>query len=262
MNTYHNWRKVLHEMADNVKDSVQELFPRRGAISHFEFKNLLDRKAQDSIIEIIEGYDLPARLISEEGNKEFNGDQYFLTVDPVDGTTNLSRGLHPSVTSISVATSQRQRDVIAGIVSDLYTGDTFYAEKNKGCTFNGDSINVAEPIEYRHGLISMDISKVPKLDRLAPLIRESLHIRSEGCSAVSLCHIASGVLDAHIDLRGIVRSMDISAGLFILREAGGVYTINGEIEGELLLKKGTRVELVAASGHDMLQQVENIMKRQ
>jgi myo-inositol-1(or 4)-monophosphatase len=249
-------------MADNVKDRVQELFPKRGVTSHFEFKYLLDQIAQDSIIEIIEGYDLPARLISEEGNKEFNGDQYFLTVDPVDGTTNLSRGLHPSVTSISVATSQRQRDVIAGIVSDLYTGDTFYAEKNKGATFNGDSINVAEPVEYRHGLISMDISKVPKLDRLAPLIRESLHIRSEGCSAVSLCHIASGVLDAHIDLRGIVRSTDISAGLLILREAGGVYTINGEIEGELLLKKDTSVELIAASGHDMLQQIENIMKRQ
>ena len=249
-------------MADNVKKSVQELFPKRGTVSHFEFKDLLDQKAQYSIIEIIEGYDLPARLISEEGNKEFNGDKYFLIVDPVDGTTNLSRGLHPSVTSISIATGQRQKDVIAGIVSDLYTGDTFYAERDKGATFNGDSINVAKPAEYRHGLISMDISKVPKLDRLAPLIRESLHIRSEGCSAVSLCHIASGVLDAHIDLRGIVRSTDISAGLLILNEAGGVYTINGEIKGELPLKKDTRVELIAASGHDMLKQIENIMKRQ
>jgi len=262
MSSSHNWRKILHEIRDNVRDSVQKIDPKRGTTCHIYFKNLLDQKAQDAIIKIIEDYDLPAKLISEEGNKEFKGDQYFLTVDPVDGTTNLSRNFHPSVTSISVAKSQRQRDVIAGIVANLYTGATFYAEKNEGSTLDGDGINVAKPVKYKHGLISMDISKVPKLERLAPLIRESLHIRSEGCSASSLCHIASGVLDAHIDLRGIVRSTDISAGLLILKEAGGTYAINGKIEGELLLKRDTRVELIAASGREMLQQIENIMNGQ
>ncbi|MBD3204769.1 hypothetical protein GF319_00325 [Candidatus Bathyarchaeota archaeon] len=260
MSSSYNWRKILHEMKDNVRERVQELYPKRGTVSYFKFKNMLDSKAQEAIIEIIKGYDLPARLISEEGNKEFNGDQYFLTVDPVDGTTNLSRGLHPSVTSISVAENTNQSDVIAGIVSGLYTGGTFYAEKNKGATLDGSCIKVAKPVEYRHGLISMDISKVPKLERLAPLIRESRHIRSEGCSAASLCHIASGVLDAHIDLRGIVRATDISAGLIILKEAGGIYTINGEIEGEFLLRKDTRVELIAASGRDMLHQIQKIMR--
>lgn len=249
-------------MKDNVRESMQELFPRRGTVSYYKFKDMLDSKAQEAIIEIIKAYDLPARLISEEGNKEFNGDQYFLTVDPVDGTTNLSRGLHPSVTSISVARNPKQSDVIAGIVSGLYTGGTFYAEKHRGATINGSCIKVAKPVKYRHGLISMDISKVPKLERLAPLIRESRHIRSEGCSAASLCHLASGILDAHIDLRGIVRATDISAGLLILEEAGGIYTINGEIKGELLLRKDTRVELIAASGQNMLQQIQKIMTRQ
>ncbi|RLI02959.1 hypothetical protein DRO31_02870, partial [Candidatus Bathyarchaeota archaeon] len=51
----------------------------------------------------------------------------------------------------------------------------------------------------------------------------------------------------HIDLRGIVRATDISAGLFIIEEAGGVYSINGELFGELPLTRATRCTVVAAN---------------
>ncbi len=105
----------------------------------------------------------------------------------------------------------------------------------------------------------MDISKVAQLDRLKPLIETSRHIRAEGCSAMSLCNVASGALDAHIDLRGIVRATDISAGLLMVKEAGGVYTIDGELFGDMPLHGDTHVELIAASGMDMLNQIRSLM---
>jgi len=76
---------------------------------------------------------------------------------------------------------------------------------------------------------------------------------------MSLCSVAAGTLDVHIDLRGIVRATDISAGLMMIREAGGVYTVNGELFGDMMLTQGTRVELVAASNPRLLEEIESIM---
>jgi fructose-1,6-bisphosphatase/inositol monophosphatase family enzyme len=59
--------------------------------------------------------------------------------------------------------------------------------------------------------------------------------------------VADGTLDAHIDLRGKVRATDISAGLFMIREAGGVYSVNGELFGDLSLTRETRCIVIAAN---------------
>ena len=76
---------------------------------------------------------------------------------------------------------------------------------------------------------------------------------------MSLCNIAAGILDAHIDLRGIVRATDISAGLFIIKEAGGIYMINGKRFEDMSLTRTTRVELIASSNPRLLDEIEEIM---
>jgi len=164
-----------------------------------------------------------------------------MVADPVDGTTNLARGLSPAVTSISVSETDQQSGALAGIVTNFFTGETFYAEKGAGATLDEDTINVAPDIKYRHGMIGMDISKNPSMDRLGRLIGASRHVRQQGCSAMSLCSVAAGTLDV------------------MIREAGGVYTVNGELFGDMMLTQGTRVELVAASNPRLLEEIESIM---
>jgi myo-inositol-1(or 4)-monophosphatase len=223
------------------------------------FKNLLDKQAQDAILEVLETNEADITLVSEEGDKVFGKGTYSMVADPVDGTTNLARGLRPAVASISVSETGYQSGALAGIISNYFTGEVFYAEKGKGATLDGGEINVAPDIKYRHGMIGMDISKNPQMTRLGKLIGASRHVRQEGCSAMSLCNVAAGILDAHIDLRGIVRATDISAGLLIIKEAGGVYTVDGELFGDLPLTRDTRVELIAASNKRLLAEIEEIM---
>ncbi len=181
-----------------------------------------------------------------------------MVADPVDGTTNLARGLSPAVTSISVSETDHQSGTVAGIVTNFFTGETFYAEKGMGATLDGATINTAPDIRYRHGMIGMDISKNPSMDRVGRLIGASRHVRQQGCCAMSLCNVAAGTLDAHIDLRGIVRATDVSAGLLMIKEAGGIYAINGELFGNMELTQDTRVELVAASNPRLLKEIESI----
>ena len=254
-----DWHGILHKLSDKIQGSVLSVIHQRNSMPVHRFKDLLDLQAQDAILETLGKLDVGITLVSEEGNQVFGDGRFTMVADPVDGTTNLARGLSPAVTSISVSETDQQSGAVAGIVTNFFTGETFYAEKGVGATLEGDIINVAPDIKYRHGMIGMDISKNPAMDRLGRLIGASRHVRQQGCSAMSLCSVAAGTIDAHIDLRGIVRATDISAGLLMIREAGGVYTVNGELLGDMMLTQSTRVELVAASNPRLLEEIESIM---
>ncbi len=255
-----DWKTILQELVDNIQDKVLSSIPKRHSMPLTDFKRLLDDDAQEAIVETLTENRVSANLVSEEGDHVFGGGDYFIVADPVDGTTNLARGLQPAVTSISVSETGTQGGVFAGIVVNLYTGETYFAEKGKGAMQDGWPLQTVPPTKYRDALVSMDLSKVPRLDFMTPLIRESRHIRAEGCSAVSLCHVAAGVLDAHVDFRGILRATDASAGLLILREAGGVYQVNGETFGDFPLTRDTRFELAAASSQELMDEINQLLR--
>ena len=84
---------------------------------------------------------------------------------------------------------------------------------------------------------------------------EAGHLRQIGSSALSLCHLASGIIDAHVDVRGKLRITDVAAGLLILREAGGAYFIENVEEKDLELSKETTLKLIAASSHWTLEEI-------
>ena len=254
-----DWRKLLHRLSENVQSEITGVLLRRSGIATAEFKRFLDRMAQQAIVDTLTEVGASIKLVSEEGDRVFGDGSHVLVADPVDGTTNLSRGLRPAATSLSVSETGSQSGVVAGIVADLYTGETYYAERGGGATLDGEPIRVAHPEKYSRALISVDISKGPRLERTRHLIEESLHLRSEGCSSVSLCHVASGRLDAHIDVRGILRATDVSAGLLILREAGGVYAVDGEPFKDYPLTRDTRMELVAAASRELLDEINSLM---
>lgn len=225
-----------------------------------ELKRLLDETAQEALCDTFLRRAVSACLVSEEGDEIFGQGEFTITADPVDGTTNLARGLSPSVVSLSVAERPRQEAVICSMILDLTSGCTFSAERGRGATRNGTPIQVSGVTGYRHGLISLDVSKMEDLSPVAALITGARHIRSQGCAALSLCHVAEGVLDAHVDVRGSLRATDVSAGLFILKQAGGICRVNGHPWGDFPLRKDTRVSLAAASQPALLEEIMSLLK--
>jgi len=256
-----DWRRVLHRLSETVQAEIMEVLPRRQSMANLNFRRLLDHVAQQAIVNTLKDMNASVKLVSEEGGPVLGEGAYTLVADPVDGTTNLGRGLQPATTSLSVGETGAQSGVLAGIVANLYTGETYYAERGSGATLDGQPIRVAAPEEYRDAVISVDISKGPRLDLTRRLLEESRHLRMEGCSSLSLCHVASGTIDAHIDLRGFVRATDVSAGLLILEEAGGVYTVDGVLRGDFPLTRDTRMALVASGSMELLGEINSLMGR-
>lgn len=255
----YDWRKILHVMCENIQSDIAIRLSERGRLSVTAFKNLLDEGAQKAIIKTIQDYKVSAQLVSEEGDQEFGDGDYYIIADPVDGTTNLARGLPPAVISILVSDRPMLSGAIVGIVQNLYSGVTYYAEKGKGATLDDQRINVGSNRDFRKALISMDISKNPCLEKTRRILDESRHIRQLGCSAMSLCHVSSGVVDAHIDVRGFLRATDCVAGLLIIKEAGGNYAINRIVGGDLPLTRETQLELVTASTSSLMTEILRLM---
>jgi len=74
-------------------------------------------------------------------------------------------------------------------------------------------------------------------------------VRVFGCAALELCYIASGIFDAFIDMRSMLRVTDIAAGKLIVEEAGGRVT---DGKGKPLftpLDVKQRVNVVASNRH-------------
>jgi myo-inositol-1(or 4)-monophosphatase len=54
-------------------------------------------------------------------------------------------------------------------------------------------------------------------------MQKAKSVRSFGSASLEICHVASGRLDAYVDLRGMLRALDFAAAMLIVEEAGGIF---------------------------------------
>jgi len=146
--------------------------------------------------------------------------------DPLDGSSNFSRGVPFYCTSAAVADGEGLAGVGWAAVRNLVTGDVYYAERGKGATKNGKRIMTSGVSELRKAIVAVDVSRagVPTITRLAPLISDVRREVHMGANALELCLVAEGATDAFVDIRGSMRIVDLAAAYLIAREAGGVVT--------------------------------------
>jgi myo-inositol-1(or 4)-monophosphatase len=251
---------VLREAAENARERALAVLETGRSLETREKKRLLDSEAQAAIRETLTRAGRPAEVVSEEGDYSIGSGGDHVVLDPVDGTTNLARGIPLAVTSLAVSETPFLSGMVAGLVMDLHTGVSYWAERGGGAWRDEAPIKPSNGRRVDDALISIDISKGAPLEPVKDVLEKARHLRQLGCSAISLCYLASGVLDIQIDVRGSLRATDVAAGLLILREAGGVYVINGALDGDLELARDSTLSLVAASCPESLDDVTRLLK--
>ena len=241
----------LKLLASDIYDVVNPLLgtkeaakkSKRGAGG--DISMYIDLVAEKKIIESLENSKVPLLLISEEIGEKYIGDmdeakknQIKIIVDPLDGSNNAVRGVPYCSVSIAYAVGNRTNDISKGVVLNLNTKDIYWAEKGKGAFLNGAKISVSDldisqKCFFELNLPLNDIMK--NLQDLRTIIRKFSRIRILGSSALTLCQIASGSMEAFINLRKSNRVVDVAAGMLIVEEAGGkIFSLEGaEIDREL-----------------------------
>ncbi len=255
-----NWLPILIECKDKVKKQIDAYFktlsqpqPSLGTGAGGDPIKQVDLAAEKAIVETLEERGISFTLISEEsGVKEFGEtpNECYVTADPIDGTTNLIRRVPFYATSIAVSKKPVLSNVCAALVTDLFHGTTYTAQKSKGAFRDGEKIAPSKNALLEDAVIGLDLNAY-KVEKIAPLltdlIKRTKHIRHFGANALELCYVADGTTDAFIDIRGKLRTTDVAAAWLIVQEAGGRITVPEGEPLEALLDPKQTVEFIAAN---------------
>jgi len=260
-----DWLEILTETSKRIKAAVAPLVRTSvgrqtyGTGAGGDPKKHIDLQAEKALVRELTDRSLSFKLISEESGFKNYGSKptYYVTADPVDGTTNTLRGIPFGCTSIAISKSPRLDAVEAAAVADLFHVATYVAEKNLGAFRNYQEIEPAQTTGLKEALIGVDLNsyKAAELSaKLNNLLTQTNHIRHLGANALELCYVADGTIDAFIDIRGKLRTTDIAAAALIIKEAGAVITTP---ERTPLMNRLSPTEKVSfiASGNSGLHQV-------
>jgi fructose-1,6-bisphosphatase/inositol monophosphatase family enzyme len=178
-------------------------------------------------------------ILSEESEILTVENELFPTivVDPLDGSTNASRGLPWFATSLCAVDGEGPW---VAVVADLVSGTRYDAVRGWGARRDGEEIKRDSCPALNESIVA--VSGLPEKD----LGWEQF--RNLGSAALALCSIADGQLDAFVDCTPDAHGVwDYLGGMLICQEAGGVvYEVKGR---ELcVLDREERRTPVAAAG--------------
>ncbi|MEM4701229.1 MAG: inositol monophosphatase family protein [Candidatus Bathyarchaeia archaeon] len=269
-----DWLQILEECKANVKRQIASLLkasikqpqPDLGVGAGGDPIKQIDLTAEKAIMETLLGKGLSFTLISEEsGIKRYGSepDQAYITVDPIDGSTNLTRGIPFYATSIAVSTNPKLQAVHTALVADLFHDVTYTAVKGMGAKRNNQEIRPSKEVDLAEAVIGVDLNtyKVREIaPRITSLIERTKHIRHLGANALELCYVADGTIDAFIDIRGKLRATDTAAAWLIIKEAGATITTP---EGKPLnakLDPTEKLSFVASANRKIHKIILNLLK--
>ncbi len=190
-------------------------------------------------------------VLSEESGRHGEGREITVVVDPVDGSTNASRGLPCWATSLCAVDAEGP---FAAVVVDQSRNVTYRAVRGGGATRQiGDgpleAISVAAAVPLAESVLAIN-----GLSEDRPI---SWQFRALGSAAVELCLVADGSLDGYINLDPDSHgSWDYLGALLVVTEAGGVAADRAG-RALLSLEHAERRTIAASSCPSLLREMMN-----
>ncbi|MGC1193534.1 MAG: inositol monophosphatase family protein [Candidatus Dormiibacterota bacterium] len=186
-----------------------------------DYVTAVDRESEEVIVRILSSVfpDLPVLAEEKGGEVPERG----WVVDPLDGTTNFSRGF-PMV-GVSVALLEAGEPVV-GAVHAPFLGFTFTAASGEGAhDQTGRRLHLGDP-DPKRAVVSTGFpfktpAQIPRLvatlERVLRLVED---VRRPGAASLDLAFAAAGVFDGFFELG--LKIWDIAAGALLVTEAGGM----------------------------------------
>lgn len=191
-----------------------------------DFVSAADLKAEKTLVaELSKARPAFGFLLEEGGAITGNDTEHRWIIDPVDGTTNFLHGIPHVAISIGL---ERAGQLIAGVVMNPITDETYIAEKGGGAFMNNRRLRVAARVKLDDALIATGIPfrgrGTPEehelfLGQQRRVMAATAGIRRMGAASLDLAYVASGRYDGFWETS--LKPWDIAAGIVLVREAGG-----------------------------------------
>jgi myo-inositol-1(or 4)-monophosphatase len=215
-----------------------------------------DRDAEDIIIQGLIESSIGFEILTEERPpfSTVSTPVYRIVIDPIDGSTNVARGIMTAGVSLAVLSIDSPilpEQVQWALVGELFSGTVYQAQRGRGAFCNGQSCKVSEARDLRQSLVGLNLDGRDP-DALRALLAEEPvleKVRRTGSSAIDTVYVASGTYDAYIDIGNILTGESFLASSSIVLEAGGIVSdslgkplrpITNLTEGYSLVVAGTK----------------------
>ena len=206
----------------------------------------IDHAAEEAVLKVLRASGLGFSVLSEEigSVKIGEGSDYFLHLDPLDGTFNAIAGIPFYSVSIYIS----RDDCRFAYIFDLAHGGSYYAEAGHGAYAGPESrLFVSQNTDLKDFSISAYTLR-PNTARITGIGDRVRRIRTLGSASLEMALVASGKLDAFVDLRGMMRVVDVAAGKLMIEEAGGMVTDADGDELEMGANMWQKKYLIGSNG--------------
>ncbi len=188
-----------------------------------------DRDAEDLIIHGLKESDHGFEVLTEERPPFTTAPEprYRIVVDPVDGSTNVARGIMTAGVALAVLPIDapiHPDHVQWALVGEIFSGTVYSAERGSGAFCNRQRCQVSETQQLSESTVGMNFDG-RDLDILRRFLTEKPtpgKVRRSGSSAMDIVYVANGAYDAYVDIGRILTAESFLASLSIVLEAGGV----------------------------------------
>ena len=256
--------EILREASKQVYDNVKGLAGTSDAAGDYgrgaggDISRNIDIVAEKAVLDYLKKINFDCIVLGEEcGRVELSSQpKGFVIMDAIDGSANAVRGVPFFCCSLAFATDDKISSITDGVVTDLTTGDMYWASKGKGAFLNGTKIHVLDK-EPTYRIVGINVSGAsPELvQRLQPVFKSHNHTRHFGANALEMAMFAQGLMDIFIDLRDKIRIQDMAAGYLLIKEAGGLM-LDGNLQPlDSDLSYGARLSFVAAANQKILDEI-------
>jgi myo-inositol-1(or 4)-monophosphatase len=185
-------------------------------------------------------------LHGEEQGVQPGGSGITWLIDPIDGTVNYLYGIPAFAVSVAAVLGDSTRPggwrSVAGCVYSPADGRTWTAGAGLGAFLDGARLHSPDPPPLARALVATGFGyragrRAGQSRVLAGLLPRVRDIRRIGCSAIDLCMVATGQVDAYYE-RGL-NPWDFAASRLVATEAGAVVRgIDGRPAGEHMVVAG------------------------
>jgi len=163
-----DWQKIFTELITSIRtaikphvETIKMPLPNLGIGAGGDAMKPVDLAAENAIVDILSHHKLSFTLISEEsGCKQFGShpDDCYVTVDPIDGTTNLMHGLPFYASSIAISGKPQLASVYAGMVADLHHNVAYTAFLGEGAFYNAERISTSKTTSLDEAMVGIDLN--------------------------------------------------------------------------------------------------------
>ncbi|TEX45996.1 MAG: hypothetical protein B7C54_10730 [Acidimicrobiales bacterium mtb01] len=230
---------ALHRIADDVRDALASVVDW-GPSGRRDGQYSADLVADDAVRRSLDHLGVDWGVLSEESGSSNLDRELVLVVDPLDGSTNASRGVPHFATSLCLID---RSGAVAALVAHQARSTRWWATRGGGAWRDGEPIAPSTTSSWTDAVVA--ISGRP------PDQPGWWQFRAFGASAIDLCLVADGTVDAFVDMSPSAHGVwDHGAATLILDEAGAV-VVDAQGRDLLVLDHAARRTPIAAPAHLM-----------